>query len=100
VAESLLFWPDRLVSTIYSTLAARILHLLHLSPLLQFLRVASLLRVAPAPLENGRLPDEKLPRKLPTLSAQTPDGETSLDNRNRSRKLDGPWDLYEVAIFL
>ena len=93
------FWPYRLVSTIYSILADRTHHLLHLSLLLP--RVASFIRKAPAPLENGRLPDEDLLCKLPTLSDQTLDGGTFLDNRNRrSRKLEGPWDPYEVTISL
>ena len=93
------FWSDRLVSTIYSTLADRTHHLLHLSLLLP--RVASFLRKAPTPLENGRLPDEDLLRKLPTLSDQFLDGGNFLDNRNRrSRKLAGPWDPYEVVVSL
>ncbi len=54
------------VSTIYSTLADRILYLLHLSLLLHFPRTASFLRKAPAPLENGHLLHENLLRKPPT----------------------------------
>ncbi len=43
--------------------------------------------------------NENLLRKIPTLLEQTLDGGTFLDNRYH-RKLDGPWDLYGVAIFL
>ncbi|KAK4009250.1 hypothetical protein OUZ56_018366 [Daphnia magna] len=100
-AAFLVLWPVRLVSTIYSTLADRILYLLHLNLLLHFPRIASFLPKARAPLENGHLLDENLFRKLPTLSDQTLDGGTFLDNRNRSsRKLDGPWDLNGVANIL